>query len=590
MQCNTNRLPPKRRFLPLTYSKSFSSTLFPGSIANPTIQPSLLLDQTNREKEVLRVLQFNALADGLSGSRADLGDFSRTSAAALDWQTRKSKLLHEITQYQPDIITMQEVDHYHDFFLPELASLDYVGFFAPKPVSPCLLTTSSADGCAIFLKSSRLRVITSETKTIALAKAALTASGELQEEGKRILAQNQVSIITVCELIDEHGQVVRKESNSTDEYNAESILSPPIIIATTHLKAFQSPVGERHRALCVDQVLTSIQRVYQSFADIGRTPVVLFAGDFNASPEKTEYDPEAYRVLKNSKLDLRSVYNEDLAVSDTRLSSSQLYTAWRARKGKSTNNRIPSLPRSAEDQIEQISKRCIDYIFYLPFQPKTARFDRLSNNETETVEEALSTAAKLTQLFTTDDSMVLAKAIKPVTATSPTQIAVSSLLRLSVFLFGFLVPLTSFISTEIEDFERLELLLTSLLAMGIFEKNNEGSIFKPIVAQEIPVVPSEQTDRFYEYYSRSDNITVFNRTFTIKDITTTLKQSEKQFFSGVASLSQQIQPLPQYGRPGFLPLTVLDLFSEDEIGESLLPSEMYPSDHLAIGADLELLW
>ena len=43
-----------------------------------------------------------------------------------------------MTQYQPDVITMQENDHYYDFFLPELAALGYDGFFAPKPASACL--------------------------------------------------------------------------------------------------------------------------------------------------------------------------------------------------------------------------------------------------------------------------------------------------------------------------------------------------------------------------------------------------------------------------------------------------------------------
>ena len=41
---------------------------------------------------------------------------------------------------------------------------------------------------------------------------------------------------------------------------------------------------------------------------------------------------------------------------------------------------------------------------------------------------------------------------------------------------------------------------------------------------------------------------------------------------------------------GFRALSVLDLFDDDEIGEGLLPSEIYPSDHIAIAADLQLLW
>ena len=83
----------------------------------------------------LRVLQFNILADGLSGLRKDLGAFSRVTSEAVAWENRKGQLLKEVTQYSPDIITMQENDHYYDFFLEKLSTLGYDGYFAPKPAS-----------------------------------------------------------------------------------------------------------------------------------------------------------------------------------------------------------------------------------------------------------------------------------------------------------------------------------------------------------------------------------------------------------------------------------------------------------------------
>lgn len=58
-----------------------------------------------------RVLQFNILADGLSGAHPDLGGFSRLNPAHIAWEYRKNRLLNEILQYEPDVITLQEVDH-----------------------------------------------------------------------------------------------------------------------------------------------------------------------------------------------------------------------------------------------------------------------------------------------------------------------------------------------------------------------------------------------------------------------------------------------------------------------------------------------
>ncbi len=79
--------------------------------------------------------------------------------------------------------------------------MGYVGYFAPKPTSACLEVSSNGDGCALFVKSKKLRVVSCETKTLALSKAELTDSGELQEDEKSIRAQNQVGLIAVCELV-----------------------------------------------------------------------------------------------------------------------------------------------------------------------------------------------------------------------------------------------------------------------------------------------------------------------------------------------------------------------------------------------------
>jgi hypothetical protein len=114
----------------------------------------------NANSDMLRVFQLNMLADGLFGLRADLGNlssiiitihtfivikiiiiviikylhnnnnnnhsytigaFSRAKRENAIWENRKLQLLHELLQYNPDVITLQECDHYYDFFLPQLS-------------------------------------------------------------------------------------------------------------------------------------------------------------------------------------------------------------------------------------------------------------------------------------------------------------------------------------------------------------------------------------------------------------------------------------------------------------------------------------
>lgn len=126
--------------------------------------PSSLLSRN------LRILQLNMLADGLSGLRKDLGAFSRVTAEAISWENRKDQLMHEILQYCPDIITLQENDHYYDFFLPEMNSLGYDCFFAPKPASACLEVSDRSDGCSIFINRKKLKVVSSQVITYVLSK------------------------------------------------------------------------------------------------------------------------------------------------------------------------------------------------------------------------------------------------------------------------------------------------------------------------------------------------------------------------------------------------------------------------------------
>jgi hypothetical protein len=119
------KVPNKRNFIPL-----------PGSLS---------LSEAN-DPVTFRVLQLNVLADGLSGRRPDqgwyissimylpyliftwcilsVGQFSRvTSPDVLNWNVRKLKLLHEITQYKPDVVTMFVI--INSFLINHIYSINY---------------------------------------------------------------------------------------------------------------------------------------------------------------------------------------------------------------------------------------------------------------------------------------------------------------------------------------------------------------------------------------------------------------------------------------------------------------------------------
>lgn len=64
----------------------------------------------------------------------------------------------EILQHQPDVVFLEEVDRFADFFEPRLRAEGYVGVFRPKRYSPCLPITGRQDGCAMFLRTARFAV------------------------------------------------------------------------------------------------------------------------------------------------------------------------------------------------------------------------------------------------------------------------------------------------------------------------------------------------------------------------------------------------------------------------------------------------
>ena len=88
------------------------------------------------------MVQFSVLADGLSGRDTKLGGFDSAPKDSLKWEARRERLLEEIFRHgpEPDVIALEEVDHFDDWFMPQLQKRGYRGFFLKKPKSPCLKT------------------------------------------------------------------------------------------------------------------------------------------------------------------------------------------------------------------------------------------------------------------------------------------------------------------------------------------------------------------------------------------------------------------------------------------------------------------
>ncbi|XP_061847908.1 nocturnin [Colius striatus] len=225
----------------------------------------------------IRVMQWNILAQALGEGK---DNFVQCPMEALKWEERKCLILEEILAYKPDILCLQEVDHYFDTFEPLLSRLGYQCTFFPKPWSPCLDVeqNNGPDGCAMFFLKDRFELINS-------ANIRLTAMK---------LKTNQVAIAQTLKC-NETGRL--------------------FCIAVTHLKARTG--WERFRSAQGCDLLQNLKNITQG----AKIPLII-CGDFNAEPTE-----EVYREFSNSSLNLNSAYK--LLSPDGQ--SEPPYTTWKIR-------------------------------------------------------------------------------------------------------------------------------------------------------------------------------------------------------------------------------------------------------------------
>lgn len=209
-------------------------------------------------------------------------NFIKCPKEALNWQTRKFRCMEEILTYNPDVVCLQEIDHFKDFFQPLMRQIGYAGSFNPKPDSPCLdcLHNVGPDGCALFYKEDRFDLLDQSLPIL-----------EADRRGS-VYYTNQVAVLNKLQLRSQEAGKMR-----------------PFLVGTTHLKA--KPGWESLR-----------YKQGRNFMDIAKTmsngcPIIV-GGDFNAEPVEA-----VYRLFENEFV---SAYK-----SAGGLNQEPPYTTWKIR-------------------------------------------------------------------------------------------------------------------------------------------------------------------------------------------------------------------------------------------------------------------
>jgi len=247
----------------------------------------------------VRLFQWNQLSQTI-GTKND--KFVRCNPSALIWNTRRWRLIEEIIRYDPDIICLQEVDH---FKLLEMAlgSIGFSGRFVAKPDSPCIYLESNngPDGCAIFYKTEKFELLSEANKILEVWKV---------ESNQVVMSLN-----------------LRQRMSGKE-----------ICVATTHLKARSGALLSTLRNEQGKDILDWLETIR---AD---RPVIL-SGDFNAEPS----EPVFKSLRENERTPLESAYTMKAQnKKEENIHEDNLeYTTWKIR-----------------ETGEQ--KHILDYIFHSP--------------------------------------------------------------------------------------------------------------------------------------------------------------------------------------------------------------------------------
>lgn len=183
---------------------------------------------------------------------------------ALEWGNRRYQIVQEILEYAPDVICLQEVDHFN-FLKACLETQGYNGTFFPKPDSPCLYLdgNNGPDGCALFYRRDKFDFVRSDTRVLEVWR----------------VQSNQVAVAAVLRV---------RETNRE------------FLVAATHLKARKGALLSTLRNEQGKDLLDFVNATAE-----GR-PVIL-CGDFNAEPTEPIYRT----VLSHPELNLGSAYAGD---------------------------------------------------------------------------------------------------------------------------------------------------------------------------------------------------------------------------------------------------------------------------------------
>ncbi|XP_057651076.1 protein angel homolog 2 isoform X1 [Diorhabda carinulata] len=216
---------------------------------------------------IFTIMSFNVLAQDLLEIHPYL--YHSHDTKSLIWENRWNNIFKEISQLQPDILCLQEVQysHIHEYY-SRLETLGFTGIFKKK-------TGDRTDGCALYYKTDKLQMV--EHKLVNFFQPTVS-----------LLDRHNVGIVA---------KFVPK-LHPTREF----------VVATTHL--LYNPRRDDVRLAQMQLLLTDIEKM--SYKDDNGKPSYLpmiVTGDLNSDPYSNLYEYVTKGEIKYENLAPALLYN-----------------------------------------------------------------------------------------------------------------------------------------------------------------------------------------------------------------------------------------------------------------------------------------
>lgn len=251
---------------------------------------------STRRAGQVRLLSYSVLAD----CDAQPQRFPYCAPSTLDWEARKKQLAAEILLRQPDIVCLQNMDHFEDFFKPEMHKEGYASIFKQR-------TGNARDGVGVIWRVDRYRLVLEhkiEFNNLAFVNPNNPAS--------RRMLRDSVALVAVLEPITHDGGVAvsairppRKRTRHGDTNTSGVSGRDPFDdtrqrLLVTSVALCNEPRFDDVRVMQTKMLLETLEKlvITTKSKDSPNVPV-LICGGFNAPPESPVYELLSKGVLSH---------------------------------------------------------------------------------------------------------------------------------------------------------------------------------------------------------------------------------------------------------------------------------------------------